>query len=47
VNNNQADDPGAARAVKQVGNSVHQVTAVDHLFAEGRKSPSQRKKDQG
>jgi hypothetical protein len=47
VNDNQADDPGAASAVEQVGNAIHQVPAVNHLFAKGREHPGQRNEDQG
>src|ERR1700683_1537429 len=46
MNHDQADDPGGARAIEEVGHAVHQIAAVNHFFAEGCQGPCQCNEDQ-
>jgi hypothetical protein len=38
----QTDDPCGPRKSQQSGNSVEQISAIDHLFAERRQRPASR-----
>jgi hypothetical protein len=46
VDHQQTEHPFVAYGLEQIGEAVHEVTAINHLFTKSRQRPSQGYKDQ-